>query len=556
MTRPILTAWQRLVNLLSLDKKDILQVGYYAIFAGIVNLSLPLGIQAIINLIQGAQISTSWVVLVILVTLGVAFAGALQFMQLRIIENLQQKIFTRASFEFVYRFPKIKMSELRNYYPPELANRFFDTLTIQKGVAKLLLDFPAALLQIILGLLLLSFYHSFFIFYGILLIALIYILFKYTAPKGLQTSLAESKSKYKVAHWIQEIARTVISFKSSGNTSHALDKNDALVSNYIDARESHFKILAFQFLQLIGFKVLVTAGLLLIGGVLVLEQKMNIGQFVAAEIIILLIISSVEKLILSLEAFYDVLTSLEKLGQVVDKELESQQGEMPFSKHGEITVELKEITYSIPETSRKIIHNLSLTIPPHSRILLQGENGSGKSTLLQLIAGLIVPHSGSIYINHSNLLGIPLNHYRAHIGQVLSEESPFEGTLLDNLTFGDTAISPEEIQWALEKSGLQTFVKEQPLGLHTMLYPEGRQLPYTISRKILLARSILRKPKLLLLKEPLYQFEEAEAERIMDFLAHPSQPWSLVVASQDPRWAARCQTILRLKDGALLSPET
>ncbi|GAK89280.1 HlyB/MsbA family ABC transporter [Nonlabens ulvanivorans] len=123
-SKNILTAWQRLVRMLKLDKKDVRQIFYYAIFAGLVGLSLPLGIQAIINLIQGAQISTSWIILVILVTLGVAFGGVLQLMQIRITENIQQKIFTRSSFEFAYRFPKIKMSELHGIYPPELANRF------------------------------------------------------------------------------------------------------------------------------------------------------------------------------------------------------------------------------------------------------------------------------------------------------------------------------------------------------------------------------------------------------------------------------------------------
>ena len=204
MSKNILTAWQRLIGLLSLDKRDIFQIFYYAIFAGLVNLSLPLGIQAIINLIQGAQVSTSWIILVIMVTLGVAFVGALQLMQIRIIENVQQKIFTRASFEFAYRFPKIKMSELRNYYPPELANRFFDVLNIQKGLSKLLIDFPAALLQIVFGLLLLSFYHPFFIIYGILLLVLIYVVFKFTIQKGLDTSLDESKHKYKVLNCLEK----------------------------------------------------------------------------------------------------------------------------------------------------------------------------------------------------------------------------------------------------------------------------------------------------------------------------------------------------------------
>ncbi|MCK8521731.1 ATP-binding cassette domain-containing protein [Aquimarina sp. D1M17] len=553
MAKTVLTAWQRLVGLLQLDKKDILQTFYYAIFAGLVNLSLPLGIQAIINLVQGAQISTSWVILVILVTLGVVFAGMLQLMQIRIIENVQQKIFTRASFEFTYRFPKIKMSELRNYYPPELANRFFDTLTTQKGLAKILVDFPAALLQIIFGLMLLSFYHPFFIIYGILLLLLVYVVFKYTAKRGLETSLKESKSKYKVAHWIQEIARSIVSFKLSGKTSLALQKNDNLVTEYLAARESHFKILVIQFIQMIGFKVLVTAGLLLIGGILVLNQEMNIGQFVAAEIIIVLVIGSVEKLITGLESFYDVLTSLEKLGQVVDKDLEPQTGEKPFKEDEGFTVELDHVSFATPEAGKRILDDISLTITKDCTILVQGSNGSGKSTLLRLIAGLIQPDTGKVYVNNVDLRGINLNYYRAYLGQSLTEESPFEGTILENITFGDTSIPHEDVYWALEQVGLTQYVKEQPGGLSTIIHPEGKQISYTISKKIVLARSIVRKPKLLILKDPLDQFDESEVARIMDFLTAPERPWALVVVSQNNKWATRCGRIIQIENGKIVS---
>ncbi len=553
MPKNILTAWQRLMGMLALDKKDVLQVFYYAIFAGVVNLSLPLGIQAIINLIQGAQVSTSWIVLVVLVTLGVAFAGGLQLMQMRIIENVQQKIFTRASFEFAYRFPKIKMSELRNYYPPELANRFFDTLTIQKGLSKILIDFPAALLQIVFGLLLLSFYHPFFIIYGLLLLLLIYVVFKFTAQRGLETSLDESKNKYKVAHWIQEIARSIVSFKLSGGTTHGIDKNDTLVANYLDARESHFKILVLQFIQMVGFKVLVTAGLLLIGGLLVLNQEMNIGQFVAAEIIILLVISSVEKMILGLETFYDLLTSLEKLGQVVDKELEPQDGEKPFAKDEGFVVELADISYNVPERDKKIIDDVSLTITPSCTILLQGSSGSGKSTLLRLIAGILEPDEGKIFVNDVALQGVNLNYYRSHLGKSLSEESPFEGTILNNITFGNKSISQEDVYWALEKTGLTQFVKEQPQGLNTVLYPEGKQIPYTISKKIVLARSIVTRPKLLILKDPLDQLKETEATEIMDFLTDSANGWALVIVSANPKWIERCGRIITMENGKLIN---
>ena len=553
MAKKILTAWQRLMGLLRLDKKDILQIFYYAIFAGLVNLSLPLGIQAIINLIQGAQVSTSWIILVVLVTLGVAFVGALQLMQIRIIENVQQKIFTRASFEFAYRFPKIKMSELRNYYPPELANRFFDTLTVQKGLSKILIDFPAALLQIIFGLLLLSFYHPFFIVYGILLLLLIYVVFKFTAQRGLETSLAESKHKYKVAHWLQEVARSIVSFKLSGKTSHAIDKNDTLVVDYLEAREGHFKILVLQFIQMIGFKVLVTAGLLLIGGLLVLNQEMNIGQFVAAEIIILLVISSVEKLILGLETFYDLLTSLEKLGQVVDKELEPQDGERPFNPNEGFNLELSDVSYMVPDRDKKIIDEISFSVSPTCTILLTGPSGSGKSTLLRLMAGILEPSAGKIFVNNVALQGLNLNYYRSHLGQTLSEETPFEGTILNNITFGNKEITQEEVYWALEKVKLTQFVKDQPYGLNTMLYPEGKQIPYTIGKKIVLARSIVRKPKLLLLKDPLDQFNEDEANEIMKFLSDTSNGWALVVVSKNPKWGSKCGRILTIDNGKLVN---
>ncbi|PQJ32233.1 ABC transporter ATP-binding protein/permease [Nonlabens arenilitoris] len=551
-SKNILTAWQRLVRMLKLDKKDVRQIFYYAIFAGLVGLSLPLGIQAIINLIQGAQISTSWIILVILVTLGVAFGGVLQLMQIRITENIQQKIFTRSSFEFAYRFPKIKMSELHGIYPPELANRFFDTLTIQKSLSKILVDYPTALLQILFGLILLSFYHPFFIIYGFLLVLLVYILFKFTAQKGLDSSLMESQSKYKVAHWLQEVARSIVSFKLSGKTTLAVDKNDQLTAEYLKYREKHFNVLISQFTQMIGFKVLVTAGLLLIGGILVLSQEMNIGQFVAAELIILIIIGAVEKLITGLESVYDVLTSLEKLGNVVDKELEPMDGEKPFKDDDNFSVDLEHVTYEVEDRSLPIINDVSLKITQSCNIALRGNNGSGKATLLRLITGIIEPTHGNIYVNNTDLRGVNLNYYRSHIGQSLTEESPFEGTLRENITFGDPEITDDEVYWALSKVGLNSFLKKLPLGLKTILFPEGKQLSYTVSKKIVLARSIVRKPKMLILKDPLDQFDESEAERIMEFLTDKSNGWSLIVVSQNPAWTSKCSRVVTLDQGKLI----
>ena len=544
--------WDRFYGLLKLERKDILQVFYYALFAGVLSLSLPLGVQSIVNLIQGAQISSSWIILVALVTLGVVFAGILQVMQMRIIETLQQRIFTRTSFELSYRFPKINMRELRNHYPPELANRFFDTLSIQKGLSKILIDVPTALIQIFFALSLLSFYHPFFILFGIALLSLMYFVFKITVRRGLETSLVESKQKYKVAHWIQEIARSVVSFKLSGNTNLALNKNDELVSDYLDAREDHFRVIKVQYIKMIAFKVIVTSGLLIIGGVLVLNQQMNIGQFVASEIIILLVIASVEKLIVSLETLYDILTSTEKLGEVVDMEIEPQEGKTPdFSEA--MHLELNEVGYRVKDRDLPILTDIQISIPQKEVVLIKGASGSGKSSLLRLLAGVNLPTQGSVFVNQDNLKAIQLTHYRLHLGMSLADEAPFEGTLRENLTFGNPTVSATQIREITSIVGLNGFIKLQPLGLDTIIYPEGKRLSSTDTKKILLARAILKQPRVLLLEDPLDDLTPQETKQIIDYLCLPEHQWSIVVVSNNPYWEEKCHQTLTLAEGKIIS---
>ncbi len=545
------TPWSRFLNLLSIERRDLLQIAYYAVFSGIVALSLPLGIQAIINLIQGAQITTSWIVLIVLVTVGVVFSGVLQLMQLRIIETIQQRIFVKSSFELSYRFPKIKMEKLQNFYPPELANRFFDTLIIQKGLSKILIDVPAALLQIIFALLLLSFYHPTFIVFGIILLLSVYLSFKWSTQRGLNTSLVESKFKYKVAHWIQEVARSLVSFKLSGNTNLAMKKNDVLVSQYLSARENHFKIIKFQFIKMIGFKALITAGLLIIGGVLVLSQRMNIGQFVAAEIIILLVINSIEKLILSLESFYDTLTSIEKLGQILDKEMESNEGELVDFEKG-VSLELNQVNYQISNRENLILKNISFSVNPGEKILIQGKSGSGKSTLLRIITGVIQPTSGNIIVNGISLSALQINHYRAHLGLSLLDEYPFEGTLRENLTFGDDRILEHKISEVIKAVGLSDFLKKLPEGLNTELFPEGKQISSSIAKKITMARALLKQPKLVILEDTLDPFNETETHSIIDYLCLPEHSWSLIVVSANSYWKSYATHIFELNAGELI----
>lgn len=552
-----LTPIQRFWRLLHPDRREIRNVYVYAVFNGLINLSLPLGIQAIVNLIQGGQVSTAWVVLVSVVVLGVAVTGVLQVAQLRITENLQQKIFARSAFEFAFRIPRVKMEAIYKHYAPELMNRFFDTLTVQKGLSKILIDFSSAVLQVLFGLILLSFYHPFFIIFSLILILLVYAIFRLTGRRGLTTSLNESKFKYQVAHWLQELARTGTTFKLTGNTELPLSKMDKEVGSYLGAREGHFQVLVQQYSLMVVFKVLVAAGLLAMGGILVMEQLMNIGQFIAAEIIILLIMSSVEKLVMSMETIYDVLTALEKIGQVTDLEIEKTEGIATVCTADDpgMALELKDVSFTYPEGDKLILDGITQKIEAGCSMVITGRNGSGKSTLLQIMAGLYDVSQGQVIFNGFQKGNLDLMSLRSEIGDCLSQEQLFDGTLLENITMGRNGATFENVKWAVKALKLEDTINELPLGFDTQIDPQGKRLPKSTVQKLLLARSIADKPKLLLLEDALEHLDDADRRSIVDFLVDKQNGWTIVAVSSSQYFQSKVDQVVRMHNGSFMSTD-
>lgn len=539
--------FKRLTNLLKLDKREIGQIYTLAILIGLVNLSIPLGFQSIITLIQSGKVSSSWIILVAMVILGSLIAGIMQVFQLRITENIQQKIFSRSAFDFAYRIPKFKMIELQKKYAPELVNRFFDTLTIQKGLAKLLIDISTSTLQIVFALILLSLYHPIFILFSFFLILILYFIFRVSGKKGVETSLTESKYKYKTIEWLEEIARAKFSFKLAGNSNLHIEKTDKITAEYIKARESHFKVLIFQYLNLVSFKVIIIAGLLIIGGFLVINNEIDLGQFVASEIIILLIMSNIEKLISGLEIIYDVLTSTEKIGQVMDINLDFTEGvgkkELDIFEGAKI--EFKNVSFKFKSRSYYNLINICLTIDPQQSICLAGFNQSGKSLMLELMAGIYKPDSGTITLNDYNIENIAHNEFRAIIGNNFKSETIFNGTLLDNITLGRKDISNEDINWVIDNLDLRQFVNELEEGWNTEISPDGVGISKNTMQKILLCRSIVHKPKLVLLEYSFELFSNDTKIKLLQFLTQKTNPWTLIFVSNDIQVAKICdRTIL------------
>jgi ATP-binding cassette subfamily B protein len=540
-------------EIIRLEKKEVTAIYFYAILSGVIQLTLPLGIQTIINFSQAAagnrELPVSIILLIFIVLTGILVAGILQVNQMKIVEKIEQSIFTRFSLEFAHKIPKIDSSELNKNHLPELMNRFFEVINLQKGLSKILLDIPLAVIQIIFGLVLLSFYNSTFIVLGLLLILLLFFIFKYTANKGLIASYNESENKYEVASWLEEIARSYKTFKISSQNNFHLKKTDELVNDYLVSKTKHFEILKFQYWSLIAFKLLISALMLIIGAVLLVQQQLNIGQFIAAEIVILLILSAVEKLILNLEVAYTILTGVEKLNVINDKKTEIN-GKMPFVLNGNgISIEVKNLNFKFID-SRPLLENLNFDIQPGTKICVMGDGGSGKSILLELIGGTMKDFEGIINVNNIPINNINQIEYRKNIGIFYNEQDIFDGTIYDNICMGNENITPNQIMQYAEILGVKEYISQLPEGLYSILQPTGKGLSTIIAKKILLLRAITNHPELLLLDEP---FELAGAEssmRISKYLIELKNTTCVIVSGYLP-FAKQADLIIWLEKGKI-----
>ncbi len=550
-----MTPVKRLYRLLAAEKKDIFYVYVYAALIGVLSLSLPLGIQAAIELISGGVVFSSIYVLIAFVILGVLGSGILQVLQITIVEYLQRRVFTKAAFEFAFRVPRIKMEAVLNMHMPELMNRFFDVLTLQKGLPKLLIDLSTGVIQILFGLLLLSFYHPFFVFFGLILLLILFGIFYATGPKGLRSSIVESKYKYKVVYWLEEVARTLYSFKLSGNTTLPIKKTDYNVNNYLKNRSTHFSILIQQYTYVLIFKAVVTGGLLIIGSILVIQKEITLGQFVASEVIIILILNSVEKIIMYTDTVYDMLTAVDKIAHVTDLPLESSGGiDIPKLqlKNLGLSVRMKNLSYTYPNSKHPSIKNINLKIGRGERICISGPGASGKTTLTNALAGIHTNYDGILTYNSYSLRDLDSTYLRDKIAKNVSQEDIFEGTVLDNILLGKPFASLGLAMGAIEKVGLSDFVHSLPEGLATPLLSGGKGFPSSVINKLILARCLAKDPELLILNDFFNNFQKSERLKLIQLLTDPENKWTLVVISNDPMVMSACDRVIYMEEGAIL----
>jgi ABC-type bacteriocin/lantibiotic exporter with double-glycine peptidase domain len=423
---------------------------------------------------------------------------------------------------------------------------------------KILVEFSTAVLQVFFGLTLISFYHPFFIPFSLTLAVVVILILRYTSTQGVATSLKESKSKYQVAYWLEEIARAMNTFKLSGGSSFSLDKMDRLVCEYLNNRQKHFRVLIFQYSTIVAFKTLVAGGLLFLGSYLVINNQINIGQFVAAEIVIILVMNSIEKIILTMETIYDVLTGLEKLANVTDLPIEPNEGE-DFEEidTGEgIAIKADKLFFRHENQQEDILKGLSLEVKPGEKLCIAGYNSAGKSSFLRILAGLYTHYRGTITYNGFPLRNLNLESLRQHIGDYFLQEDIFQGTIMENITFSNKGVGIDQVVRVAQRIGLSDFIEGLPNAYDTILQPEGRNIPQSIRTRIILARCIVSNPRMLVVEGFFHGIQLGDRVTIASFITDREENRTVIALTDDPILAAHCDRVIVMKEGRLVAEGT
>lgn len=535
------------LELLRSESIDLRAVVIYAAAAGLLSLAVPVAVQSLVNQVAFTALQQPLVVLSLVVLVALALQGLLAVLQFVTVELIQRRLMMRAALTLADGLAEVRQDALEEHDGPELANRFFDVVTMQKAAATLLLDGIALVLQLALGLLLLALYHPTLLGFAAALVVLLLAVVFGLGRNTVRTAIGESKAKYAVAAWLEEVARHRLLFSSQDGRQFAAGQLHERTRDYLTYRKKHFSVLLRQVTGLKTLHAVAGAGLLAVGGALVLQKQLTLGQLVAAELLLSAVLQSVAKLGKHLESWYDLVAAVDKLEHVAALPREKRGGEL---LSGVAAAEVEFIDVSVRRGSRQVLRGVQALWRPGSRVALWGPSGGGKSTLAQLLQGVCQPELGRVCLDGVEVGALDLAHLRSLVAVVRGGDV-FQGTILDNVALGRSDVGPAEVRAALAAVGLLEDVQALPNGLSTPLRGLGAPLSLGQVRRLALARAIAVRPRLLVLDEVLDGLAPAARDQAWQAVASEHAPWTLVVLTHQREVADRCEEIWSLEQGRL-----
>lgn len=545
---------RRFIELMRPEMHDVWVILVFSLITGLLYLALPLAVNALVSSVafgaQSGPFQQALVVLSAVLFICLSVAGLMRGMQYYVVEVIQRRLFVRMTADLSHRLPRVDLRSIDGVHAPELVNRFLDVVTMQKNTALLLLTGVNLVLSALIGMTVLGFYHPFLLAFSLILLSVLAFIIFVMGRGAVPTSVHESHCKYDVVGWLEELARYPRLFKGPGGYELAMNRSDDLARAYLNARRRHFRILLRQIAGLLTLEVVASAALLGVGGWLVINQQLTLGQLVAAEIIVTAIVAAISKLGKQFEAWYDTLAAVNKLGLLVDLKVERSDGESPpLPAGGGARVEVEDLHFSY-DTGRLVFANLSFELKPGERVAVFGSQGSGSSTLLDLLHGLRVPSAGHICIDGLDIRAWYLEALRERVALVRGDDL-MQGTIAENIRLGRSDVSVYDINAALKTVGLLDEVLELPHGIQSNLLTGGLPLSSRQRIRLLIARAIVLRPRLLLLDEVLDGLDEAALKELSGILFDPALPWTVLISTREQAVLRRCDRVINLDTAAV-----
>lgn len=524
--------FHRLWRLLAPERADLWIIVIFAAINGLLALATPLAVETLVNTVAFGRLMQPVIVLSLLLLGFLALSSAIRAVQTYAVEIIQRRLFARVAADLAYRLPRVQTEAMGGQSGRELVNRFFDVVTVQKASAQLLLDAVGLALSALIGMLVLALYHPWLLGFDVVLLVLVALTLFVMGRGAVATSIEESKAKYGVAAWLEDLAAARTTFRDGFSAEFALASSDRLIHKYLKARQKHFRVLMRQIIFALGLQAVASTVLLGMGGWLVISGQLTLGQLVAAEMIVTVIVGSVAKMGKHLESWYDLLAAVDKLGVLFDLPIEQQQGQNVLPNQGPATVVVKNLELRSAVDTHE--GPMNLTIPAGARLCLPDDGSGRASRLIDHLFGMRRPQHGGILINGVDLRDLQPDALRVQVALIRNVEI-FSGTIAANVHREHPHVAPQAVHHALAAVGLLDELLEFPEGLETRVTESGEPLTPNQARRLMFARAIVQTPKLLLIDGALDALPDDQASSLCRWLSAPDRPWTLVVVTAQQR---------------------
>jgi len=538
----------RLQTLIHLERQDIGTLVAFGVGIGLLSLATPVAVQSLVNTIAFGALMQPLVVLTLILLVLLAFSNTLVALQFYVVEMLQRRLLTRFFSEAALRLQRATISCRDSVYLPELTNRFFDVVTLQKTAASLLLETLGYLLQTLIGMILLAFYHPMLLALDLFLIASLYFVLFVMGKGGIPTVIEQSRAKYAAAAWLESIAGNPLLGKSRREAEFIRAKTRKFAEDYLAASVSHFRILSRQNIGALVLHTLANTALLGMGGWMVIERQLSLGQLIAAELVVNAMVYGFTRLGKTLDNFYTLVAGIDKIGYLLDlpQERDDHGGELQTAL-GPLALEIKQL--SLPATPQQdSIQCLDLSLMAGESLAISA--GAEQGTLLDALFGLRLPAAGQILFDGQDLRDLSLGALRDQISLIRQSEV-IDASIAENVAMGHS-IEAEHIRSVLDQVGLLEDVVALPNSLNTHLHAHGLPLNGEKCLRLSLARAMAMRPRLLLIDRVLDRIDQRFLPRILDSLFADDAGWTLIVVSHDARVIARCRHHAQLHQGQLI----